>query len=551
MNQTFFPVISVSETEQAKSISDLITALGKALENHPNPKAKALGETLAQSGDIGGITADMFKLKANSADYLKLVDTAAEVAAGMLGSAGGAAALESFIISSVPRALAVGALASAFPVMGTLALGAGYLGAAYLGGKLVEGAYGWSKRAAEALSTQLPTGAVTLPASFDAIKTQMEFPGAVILDPTYVNDQYDGYALDVDTDQFMRNQDRGIDRDFLHQMQREINDFNFSLSDMFKPGNDFLRPDSNGMLGWSGGYQALQDQIFNSGGLNLPWGDNWGSAFNDKMYRLTEAASSMQDFIDNNFGRANNTLGGSASTLSDKAGEAASDLDSAMAEMTPLALDLGGEGIKTRSIFEGISGFEFVEGQQGGRHGWLDGSSAFLALDRNGNGSIDNFTELFGNVTQDGFTVLRELDSNGDGRIDQADERFEALMVWQDRDQNTRSDAGELHTLREVGIKEISLDQVTRVERPDVNGNTVKWTSSFTLENGETREIADVYFRYSTPNQEAAPDLVTAVDQQVQRLVQSMAGFAAPAAMEFTSAADQRTALNVPLAVGN
>ncbi|NWA11636.1 hypothetical protein [Pseudomonas gingeri] len=537
------------QIEQAKSISDLMGALGKALENSPNAKAKLLGEALSHSGDISSVLSDMAKLEATSDDFLKMLDSAAEVAAGMLGGAGGIAALDSFIIGSVTRALAVGALASTFPIMGTLALGAAFLGAAYVGGTLLEGAYGWAKDAAQTLSSQLPSGVIELPETFVA----GQYPDALVLDPTYVNGVYDGYPLEADTQQFLNNYERGLERGFLEQMQKEINEFNFSLSSLVKPGNGFLYRDGNGMLGWDGGYGALQDYAFNSGGLDLS-GASWQSAFNEKMTRLIDSANSMEAFINSNFGRANEALGGQASAISNKAVEAAQTADEAFAELTPLAFDLSGNGIETRSIFDGIKGFEFIPGEKGAYHGWLDRNSGFLALDRNGNGIIDDGSELFGGPMEDGFTALRRLDSNGDGRIDAADALYDKLLVWQDKNQNTVSDADELMSLQEAGIKSISLDKVESVYRPDKSGNTIKWISEYTLESGETQEIADVYFRYSKPASAVSEKPTTstvdpALEQQTQLLVNSMAAFNPPASGDMLQPAHTTDLLNVPLAV--
>ena len=62
----------------------------------------------------------------------------------------------------------------------------------------------------------------------------------------------------------------------------------------------------------------------------------------------------------------------------------------------------------------------------------LSSSSAFLALDINGNGEIDDGSELFGTKSGDGFKDLSEYDSDGNGWIDEADEIFDKLRLWQD-----------------------------------------------------------------------------------------------------------------------
>ncbi len=56
--------------------------------------------------------------------------------------------------------------------------------------------------------------------------------------------------------------------------------------------------------------------------------------------------------------------------------------------------------------------------------------SAFLALDRNHNGRVDDGSELFGATTGNGFAELAELDDDGDGWIDEDDAAFADLRVW-------------------------------------------------------------------------------------------------------------------------
>ncbi len=113
-------------------------------------------------------------------------------------------------------------------------------------------------------------------------------------------------------------------------------------------------------------------------------------------------------------------------------------------------------------------------------------------LDRNGDGLINDISELFGNQTTSGFVALRGIDSNADGFIDTADPNFSHLQVWRDLDSDGRSDGNELFTLDELGISRIktaaSSTNITNA------GNQITETSHFELADGSQREIANVGF---------------------------------------------------------
>lgn len=56
--------------------------------------------------------------------------------------------------------------------------------------------------------------------------------------------------------------------------------------------------------------------------------------------------------------------------------------------------------------------------------------SGFLALDKNGDGKINDGSELFGTSSGDGFKDLAEYDEDGNGWIDENDSIFIRLKVW-------------------------------------------------------------------------------------------------------------------------
>ncbi|WP_191601530.1 hypothetical protein [Marinomonas algicola] len=84
---------------------------------------------------------------------------------------------------------------------------------------------------------------------------------------------------------------------------------------------------------------------------------------------------------------------------------------------------------------------------------YASGDSAFLAIDKNGNGRIDDGGELFGPQSGSGFADLAQYDENQDGVIDQADSIFDKLVLTQ------RDEAGNetLLSLEDIGIEAFLL----------------------------------------------------------------------------------------------
>ena len=79
--------------------------------------------------------------------------------------------------------------------------------------------------------------------------------------------------------------------------------------------------------------------------------------------------------------------------------------------------------------------------------------SGFLAYDRNGDGIINDGSELFGALTGNGFKELAELDSTHDNWIDENDAIYEKLRVWcRDEEGNDT-----LMTLKEADVGAIFL----------------------------------------------------------------------------------------------
>jgi len=201
---------------------------------------------------------------------------------------------------------------------------------------------------------------------------------------------------------------------------------------------------------------------------------------------------------------------------------------------SPIILDLDGDGIETLGLDAGVH-FDLDNSGFNELTGWVGSDDGLLVYDLNANGNIDNGSELFGNYTQlqsgglaeHGFVALSDLDTSNDGAISHLDAAFEELRVWRDSDSNSRVDDGELFSLSQLNIAEIKLDY-SNSDFVDNAGNHQAQISSYTLENGIERAMADVWFTRDTQqsengeNGETPPEIAALPDIQGTGNVQSL-----------------------------
>lgn len=173
---------------------------------------------------------------------------------------------------------------------------------------------------------------------------------------------------------------------------------------------------------------------------------------------------------------------------------------------SPIILDIGDDTYRLTSVTNGVR-FDLRNDGQACQMAWtrLGVENAFLALDRNGNGRIENGAELFGNFTPlrsgqpagNGFEALGEMDDNGDGLLSASDGAWSSLLLWVDRNHDGASTADELQPIAGSVVTALELDARV-VGRRDQWGNQFRYMAHFRYRKAAAearRTYYDVFFR--------------------------------------------------------
>ena len=173
--------------------------------------------------------------------------------------------------------------------------------------------------------------------------------------------------------------------------------------------------------------------------------------------------------------------------------------NSGSCDLTPVLVDVAGDGYRLTDAAAGVR-FDLDRDGVSERLAWTAAGSddAWLVLDRNGDGVINDGSEMFGNFTsqpsppaggaKNGFLALAEFDKSGnggnsDGVIDGKDAVFTFLRLWEDADHDGISGAGETRPVSELGISSFALDY-KETRRVDRYGNRFRYRAKVDDEHG-------------------------------------------------------------------
>lgn len=173
---------------------------------------------------------------------------------------------------------------------------------------------------------------------------------------------------------------------------------------------------------------------------------------------------------------------------------------------TPIIISLVGNSLQLTDASGGVA-FDLNADGVPSQTAWTEAGAddAFLVLDRDGNGVIDDGSELFGSRTpqpvadfseRNGFEALAAYDDalnggNEDGFIDELDSVFGQLALWADLNHDGYSDALEIVAIADSVVRRISLNY-RETSRVDSSGNRFRFASI--VDTGRGRRTAwDVY----------------------------------------------------------
>lgn len=125
---------------------------------------------------------------------------------------------------------------------------------------------------------------------------------------------------------------------------------------------------------------------------------------------------------------------------------------------------------------------------------WPTGNAGFLVKSYDGTNIVllgYRYMKTNKQFADNGLDALESLDTYADKKIDEADIEFANLYVWLDENQNAIVEEGELHSLKQLGIKSIELDGVIN-KNQKVNQSVITKQGQFTREDGSKGAFVDI-----------------------------------------------------------
>lgn len=262
-------------------------------------------------------------------------------------------------------------------------------------------------------------------------------------------------------------------------------------------GDEVANPDQDDQIFING--QKLIGGIREAGAeASTPYFGQDGSSYTLQGSVLTASSGSGTITI------VNFRNGAAGIVLRDKEDEP--DTDEPEKTRDPLIVDLDGDRRVARSINAGSTYFDLNSDGFAERVAWARSTDALLTLDKNGDGVVNNGSELFGTGYvesqggrpvkrgTEGFADLRQHDLNSDNIIDGGDPIFSDLRLWIDADSDGKSSAGELKTLDELGIASISLQFAFGASLDALNDGSFIGTSAVVRKiDGTSTQIYDAH----------------------------------------------------------
>ncbi|PSF06099.1 hypothetical protein C7H09_12235 [Marinobacter fuscus] len=174
----------------------------------------------------------------------------------------------------------------------------------------------------------------------------------------------------------------------------------------------------------------------------------------------------------------------------------------------PLVINFGTSTARlTDTLFE----FDMTGNGDTAEFASLGSGSGYLVFDRNGNGTVDDGSELFGPASGSGFSELAAYDDDGNLWIDENDAVFDSLSVWV----QSADGKQELKSLSEVGVKALYVDNAddrfTMTNSQGVPLGQIKGTGIYLTTDGEVRTLEEL--ELAEQNTETVPPLESSLGQ--------------------------------------